>query len=250
MPRLKISDNELPIDELEEAEYSEDEYEDYDGEDPPKGTILWGYIKKMWWTYTQNEDPMIKVLFIAAENPGDLAEYDGCPIWENAALTAAAKFKWAPLLRVLGLTIRDVKTKTVVASQDDESMNGAAPIEKIASWGGPGVDSDDAYLRVVIGRERYNGEWQTRIGKWLEWEEPGEEPEEPDEPDEPEPEPEPEKAPRGRRAPAKAPAKAEPKATPSRARRGQNGASRATAARPAARGRGRRSEGSDDEPPF
>jgi hypothetical protein len=244
MPKLKVGDDELNVSELEDAEYGEGggDFESYSGEQPPKGTMLNGYVK-MWWTYTKNDDPMLKVLFVADGNKGDAAEYDGLPVWENAALTPGVKFRWAPLLNTFGLTIRDVKTKTVVADDDD---NVGAPIEKIAGVAF-GPDSDQSYCRIVTGREKYNGDWTTRVGRWLEWAEP----EDADEDEEGLPiEPEPPKATRGRRAVAKA---EEEEAAPKAAR----GARRKPAAKeePPTRGRGRRAGGAkggeaDDDPPF
>lgn len=179
MPRLKVEDDELDIEALEEAEYTEGDYESYSGERPPKGTILAGFVKKMWWTYTTNDDPMFKILFVADGNEGDEEEYEGCPIWENAALIPTAKFKWAPFMETFGITLKDVKTKLYVGPEDDPGKG--APIEKIGTWK-PG--SDDSYCRVLVDQERYNNEWQARIGKWLDYE-PGEEEEEPEEPEPP-----------------------------------------------------------------
>ncbi len=248
MPKLKVGDDELPIDELEEAEEGgERSFEPYDGEQPPVGTKLNGYVKKVWWTYTAEKpdgtggDPMLKVLVIADENDGEEEEFNGCPIWENLTLTAAVKFRWAPMLRCFGLTIRDVKNKTIV-SKDDE--NNGAPVEKIGSWE-PGEESDAAWFTMVTDRHKFNGSWQTDVGTWLPFQE------EADEEPEPEPEPEP-KARRSRRA---APAAEEEEAKPAPTR----GARRKPVAKeePVApsRGRGRRSGGAkggeaDDEPPF
>jgi hypothetical protein len=252
MPKLKVDDNEMNVKELEDAEFNEDgggQYEDYDGEQPPKGTLLGGYLKKVWWTYTQERevngetvggDPMLKVLFVASENTGEEDEFNGCPVWDNIPLTPGAKFKWAPLFRVLGLTIRDVKTKTFVAEDDD---NVGAPVEKIGEWQ-PGEESDSAWLRIVTGRHKFNGSWQTDPDKWLDYEEPEE-----DEPEE-EPEEEPAKPARGgRRAKPAAETKAAPSRPATRGRRASasdNGDTKA--AKPAARGRGRKP--ADDDPPF
>src|ERR1700691_4350988 len=133
MPKLKVDDKELNVKELEAAEFKEGEsYTSYDGDIPPKDTVLRSYVKKMWWTYTGNDDPMLKVLVESGENEGDDEQYDGLPMWENMALTAGAKFKWAPFLEWAGLTIRDVKTKTIVEDEDDPNMG--APITKIGDF--------------------------------------------------------------------------------------------------------------------
>jgi hypothetical protein len=242
VPRLKPEDTDFDLDELEEAEYSEGQFTSYDGEIPPNGTIVPGNIKKVWWTRTQNDDPMLKVLFEADETAD---EYEGLPVWENMALTAGAKFKWAPFLNFFGITLREVKTKTFVENDDDANMG--APVTKIGTWE---PDSDDSYCRIVISRERYQGEWQPHVKEWLPYDSDGE-PEE-DEPEDEIEEPEPPARGRGRTARAKAPAASASKARPPA--RGARRASSATAARkpaPAARGRrGSRTADAEDEVPF
>lgn len=273
MPKLKVMDDELDIDELEEAEYTEGDFESYEGEQPPKNTVLSGFVKKIWWCMTSNEDRMFKVLWVADGNTGDEEQYDGLPIWENLALITSAKFKWKPFIDQMGFTLRDIKTKLFVAADDD---NIGAPITKIGSWE-PG--SDESYCRVVTSRERYDGEWRTHVGKWLDWEEPeaddedeaDEEPEEeledePEEEEEQEQEEEEEEQPkkpaarRSRTAPAKAsaaPAKTSGRTTA----RSQRTAAPATSSRSsktatatkgrAAPARGRRAgKATGDEPPF
>jgi hypothetical protein len=79
----------------------------------------------------------------------------------SMALTVGAKFRWAPFLEHFGLTIRDVKTKTMVESEDD---NIGAPITKVKSFV-PG--SDDALFVGVIEKERYQGKWQGKVVEWL-----------------------------------------------------------------------------------
>jgi len=162
VPKLKMEPGDLDnIDELEEAEYEEGQFDKYDGEVPPTGTMLAMRVTKMWWTYSSNDDPMIKVLAVAEDNPGDLEDYDGLPCWMSMALTVGAKFRWAPFLEHFGLTIRDVKTKTMVESEDD---NIGAPITKVKSFV-PG--SDDALFVGVIEKERYQGKWQGKVIEWL-----------------------------------------------------------------------------------
>jgi hypothetical protein len=261
MAKLKIEDDELNVDDLEGAEYDDSkgsDFEAYDGPEPPKDTLLRGYIKKVWWTYTQKDDPMLVVLFIADGNKGKAAQYDGLPIWERAALTAGAKFKWFPLLSSIGLTIRDVKTKTFVG--DAEGIGD--PIEKIGSWK-PGEDEDGAYVNVLTAREKYNGEWSTKAGKFLEWTDPGEAADEPDEAEDPGDEDagnadedyvsEQDDKPRrgGRRAKTAAAEPEEPaQAKGGRGRGGRAAASTAPSkAKATTRGRGR-GAAKDEEPPF
>lgn len=291
IPRLRKEDTaDINVDELEAAEYSEQTYASYGGEIPPNDTILTAYVKAIWWTRTGGGSPMLKVLVIADDNEGELEEYNGLPSWENMGLSAGAKFKWAPFFSHFGFTIRDVKNKIVLASDEDDNIG--APISKIGDFV-PG--SDESWCRIITSREKYNGAWQAHVQSWLPYED--EEPEETE--DEPEVEddvswedqeqeaeedededededvveevPAPPPARRGRAAPAaKAPAAAKtsaktsntPAATSTRATAHKpataaSGPAKARAARtasvpstPTAAKRGRRAAGSSDDPPF
>jgi hypothetical protein len=269
MVKLRKEDTaDIDVEELDALEYSTETFDTYDGEVPPKDIELTGFVKKMWWTRTQNNDPMIKVLWTAEENEGDLEEYNGCPFWLNLALIGGAKFRWAPFLENYGLTLKQVKNNTDVADKDDQN---GAPINKIGNFR-PGEENDEAWCRIITDRERYNGEWKTAVKEWLpydadEEEEPEEEEPEEEEPEEEEPEPEPEPARtrgartsratsrsapetparRGARTSSRTAAKEPEKAAPARGARGAR-----TAAKPAtapARGRGR-ARGSSEDPPF
>jgi hypothetical protein len=283
MVRIRQEDVEdLDVDELDALEYSTEQFDSYDGEVPPKDITLTGYVKRMWWTRSGGGDPMLKILWVAEDNEGDTEEYNGCPFWLNYSLIGGAKFRWAPFFDTYGITLRQIK-KREIDLQEKDDQNGA-PINKIGSFR-PGEENDEAWCRIVTGSERWNGEYKPAISSWLPYDsdeadesdeaddEPeDEEDEEPD--DDVEPEPEPEPAPvrgRGRAAARSAPVKAEaPPArrgaraaaskpeqpAPARAGRGTKPAARsapakAAAAKPAARGRGRRSsDGYADDPPF
>lgn len=270
MPRLKDYDD-VDVDELEEAEYNEGgSYSDYDGEEPPRGTILSGYVKKLWLSETRNQDPMLIALFEAAGNEGDEEQYNGWATWEYLALIATAKFRWAPFFDVTGIALRDLIGKNSKLFVEEEDDQFGAPIEKIGKWE-PGEGNEDAWVRIVTKVETkgdYKG--RAKIDKWLHWEdaEAAEEPDdEPDDESEETPEQEAPK-PRGRaargassrsgaatstvRTSRTATAEAKPAAPASRTRSRASAAKPATAATaPASRGRGRgRSGGSTEEPPF
>jgi hypothetical protein len=255
-PRLKVTD--VDIDELENASYKDGggDFETYEGDIPPAGIILNAFVKKMWLTYTAEKqdgsggDPMLKILVVADGNDDTkYDEFEGCPFWENDALIASVKFKWQPFLDNFGLRLRDVlgdKSKLYVAEEDD---NNGAPIEKIGSWA-PGTDA--AYCRIVTAREKYQGDWQARIGRWLPWDASDDEQDADDEiEDDPDNEPQDDEAAqgggptRGRRTAAKAPAA---KATPTS--RGKAGRPTQAKAAPARGRRGARATGSDEDPPF
>lgn len=174
MPKLKDV-NDLDVEALDAVEYSTEEYTTYTGEVPPVGIELTGYVKRLWWTRTApkqgggGDDPMLKVLWVAADNDGDNEEYNECPFWLNAPLVPGAKFRWAPFLDVYGLTLRQIKSNTFVASKEDQN---GAPIERIGTWK-PGEESDSAWCRIITGQEPYNGEMQARVKEWLMWDEEG-----------------------------------------------------------------------------
>jgi hypothetical protein len=273
MPRLKIDDDDLDVDELESAEWDDTTYERYGGEIPPKDTFLVGYVKNVWWTETNAGDPMLKVLWIADGNTGDEEEYNGLPVWENLALTAKSKFKWAPFFRQFGLTVRMIKTKTIIAADDD---NVGAPITKIGTDFAPG---ESARCAIITGREKYNNEWQVRVAEWLDEEEAdededelddeeeGEEPEDDEDDDEEEETPPPTRTRRAASGKATASAATKPAATarpaasksstakPAAKRDGTRSTSKAPAksvskATPAHGARKAKAAGYDDEPPF
>lgn len=284
MPKLRASDWDFDEGELEGAEYNEDgdrEFEDYDGEDPPVGTILSGFIKKVWLTKAGSGADMLKVLFIAADNTGKREEFNGWPGWDNLALQANTKFKWKPFLDATGLTLRDLRTKTVTS---DEDSNLGDEITKIGEWH-PGEDSDSAWVRVLIKKETYQGVTSSKVGKFLPYEDAEEDEDEEEEeatPPKParggraaastaktsarrkaaEPEPEDEEEEEldeeeledeseEEEAPPARPSRSRSASKPaaSRASRGRTTASK-PAAKPATRARGRAAKPVDDEPPF
>jgi hypothetical protein len=295
MAKLRPEDvADIDVKALEAAEYSTEEFDKYYGETPPVGTELNAYVKRMWWTRSApkagggGNDPMLKILTVAAENEGDLAEYNDCPFWLNVTLTENAKFRWGPFFDNFGLSIRAIKARKLDI-EDAEDQNGNL-INSIDGFK-PGEEEDDAWCRIITDQEPYNGVMQPRVKEWLPWdveaeysdngdgedgdEEADDEYEDEDELEaEAETEAEPEPPARGRgaarsasrsAAPARGsrPARPAPEAAP--ARRGGRPAAaaaapapaRGRAARPAAaaaparRGRGGRGAGgSSEEPPF
>jgi len=271
MPRLKVTKQLLDPAELDAAEYKEGQnFRSYEGEIPPTGTNLPGYIKSMWVTTTNDGDAMLlKVLWVADDNAG---EYEDLPSWDNISLSAQAKWKWKPFLDTLGLSIYDFgpgpKGKIFVTGEDVDKLG--QPVERIGDWH-PGSENDEAYFNIITHKKRkLDGTgWQTEPQEWLPYDEaslngavrdediPDDEPEDEevdvedeydeDEPDEDEEE---EAAPpaRGRgKARQAAPAAARGKAARPKA------ATTTTATRgrkPAAAGRGRGRRGDTSDPPF
>lgn len=175
MPKLKGEDLAGFDPEELDVEWSETDFDTYEGEDPPSGTVLKGHVKKLWWTYASDETPMIKVLWVASGNVGSNAEYNGLPVWDNLVFKPSAAFKYGPFLQATGVTLRDIKTRTIVAEDDD---NMGAPIEKIGKFA-PG---EDAECGIVTKREKYQGNWSTKVGKFIE--QPDDEDDDEDEPEE------------------------------------------------------------------
>jgi hypothetical protein len=158
--KLKVADmNGFDPEELD-VEWSDVEYETYDGDQPPTGTLLKGYVKKMWWTETSDETPMIKVLWVAANNTGKLEEFNGLPIWDQLVFKTSAAFRYGPFLQVVGLTLKQIHKNTYLADDDDSI---GAPIEKIAKFE-PG---EDAEVSVITKRAKFKGEWKVEVGKYV-----------------------------------------------------------------------------------
>jgi hypothetical protein len=202
VPKLKASEFTFDEDELENAEYSDDEgfVSTYEGEDPPAGIILCGYARKMWLSESSSGADMLVVAFDADENDGDYEEYNGWSTLDYETLQANTKFKWKPFIDALGLTLKDIKNKMYT---EDTAEKLGDVVEKIGTWK-PGAENDGAWARVLTKREEYpknSGEFQTKIAKWLPWEDA----------DEAAPEPQPAPAAPARRAAATAkPATAKP----------------------------------------
>lgn len=173
MPRLRVDDDELDVDELEEAEYEESSYEPYKGKQPPKGTVLYGYLKKVWWTYNSNDVRMLTVIFEATAESG---KYKGLGVWDRLTLNPASKFRWAPFLEATGITLSDIKNKMIVEKQDE---NQGRPVKKIGTF--VVGDEEKSAVRIITGRELFREEWQTKADKWLPWADPDDDDEEEEE---------------------------------------------------------------------
>jgi hypothetical protein len=158
--KLKVADMAGFDPEELDVEWEDSDFESYDGEQPPTGTILRGYFKKAWWTYTKDDTPMIKVLWVAADNTGKLEEYNGLPIWDQLVFKTSAAFRYGPWLQITGVTLKQIHKNTTLADDDD---NVGAPIEKIAKWA-PG---EDAEASVITKRVKYQGEWKVEVGKYV-----------------------------------------------------------------------------------
>jgi hypothetical protein len=190
MPKLRREEvADLDVKTLDEQEYTEGDFDVYEGEIPPANTELTGYVKNLWWCRTAEKDdgtgldPMIKVLWVAADNEGDNEEFNGLGIWENLVLVPGAKFRWAPFLNTHGITLKEIKSSTYVGEEDDERVGGA-PIEKIGNFE-PGEEHDEAWSRVITKRRFYNEEWRAEAKSWLPWAD-GEAPDDGEEPADPE----------------------------------------------------------------
>jgi chemotaxis protein histidine kinase CheA len=165
LPKFRVPDEDMDIKELEEAEFDEEgQFKPYTGKQPPKGTILRGIIKKAWMTETNAGKLMLKVIFEATEESG---EYEGLGIWDNIAFQPNTKFRWKPFLDATGLTLRGIKTQMYLEDDDD---NIGSPIIRIGKdWV---VGEDSTAVMVVTRRTRRDGEWESEVDSWLEYEAP------------------------------------------------------------------------------
>lgn len=184
MPRMKLRDDEFDEKALD-VDYEKSTFKRYTGKIPSTGTILVARVTKMWWTQSEAGNSMIKLIAVAEQNTGDTKQYNDLPTWEYLTFTPESAFRYKPFLENFGLTVRDIKRKMMVA---DEPDNIGDVIESIADWE---VGSDDALCRIVVKRDRYDGEWRSKIDRegWLPYDEDDEpdDDEDDDEPDEEEP---------------------------------------------------------------
>lgn len=173
MPRHKFSRGEFDVDELD-VEY--DKGTRYTGDIPPTGTVVLARVTKMWLTESSQGDIMFKALAVAEDGDDqdpEVGEYDGLPIWENLTMNPDAAFKYQPFVEAFPFTLKEMRDNLYIARDDD---NVGAPVEKIGTWE-PG--SDDALCYIVTKKDRYNGQWQAKIGDILPFEEEEEEEEPP-----------------------------------------------------------------------
>lgn len=164
MPKMKWGDD-FDEDALDDEEYdpdSEGGFEPYDGPIPPKDKILKGEIKKVWALMSGSGNPMFKVIFEAKGNTGELAEYNGLPIWDNVVWVPQNKWRWQPWLEAVGIpNAATVKRATVTATDDD---NVGSPVMKV----GKVSFANPVPVRVLTGKpDSYNDEPKATVGKWL-----------------------------------------------------------------------------------
>lgn len=156
MPRMKLKDDEFNVKELD-VEVGESKFKRYTGEVPKTGTILICRVTKMWWTQSGDGTSQIFMMAFAEQNEGKLKEFNGLPIREYLTFKPTAAFRYVPAMECLGFTLRDIKAKMIV---EDEPDTIGDVITKIGDFV---VGSEDALVRLVIKRERYEDEWTAKI---------------------------------------------------------------------------------------
>lgn len=154
MPRMKWGS--ADFDELPE-EWDEQDFEPYEGPTPPANKLLNGTVKKMWASESKQGNDMIVVLFEAAGNTGDREQYNGWSTFDRIALTPGSAFRYGPLLEIMGVSLRELQTKTVV-SDDEENLG--LPILKV------GMRKIPFDCAVITKSENYDGERQAKVGKY------------------------------------------------------------------------------------
>lgn len=174
MAKMKFSKNDdIDWAGLDEEEFDPDDdggFVAYDGEIPPAGILLKGDVTKLWLVKSQAGDWMYKALFIAdcghdtdsdglCEEDCKYAEYNGCPIWDNVLWSLPqVKFKWGHFLNGMGITLKDIRAKTVV---DDEEDNIGLPVKKV------GVSKLPYPMQVITARGKFEGKTKPEVKKWV-----------------------------------------------------------------------------------
>jgi hypothetical protein len=156
MVRMKLTKEEFDPKKLD-VEVEGRRFERYDGEIPRNGTILQIRVTKMWWTQADDGTSMIKLIAVAEDNNGRLAQFNGLPTWEYLTWKSTAAFRYKPFLQCFDIPLSDIG-KDMDVEQDDDNIG--TPINSIGDWV---VGSDDAVARIVIKRDRYNGEWTSKV---------------------------------------------------------------------------------------
>jgi hypothetical protein len=153
VPRMKwgADFDELPDD------WEESDFEPYDGPEPPSNKLLNGEVKKMWAATFSSGNEGIVALFEAGGNTGDREKYNGWSTFERIPLIPSMNWKYGPLLEALGITLEDVKRRTVVEDEDD---NVGTPIKKIGKLTFPKA------CAVITKREKNGDEVEARAGKF------------------------------------------------------------------------------------
>lgn len=166
MPRMKFEDDDFDEKELD-VPYDGPQFERYRGDIPKTGTVLTARVTKGWWLVNEDGEQQTKLIVVAEQNNGSLAEFNGLPTWETLTWETRASGRYMPFLMNFGLTTRDVKRKLFVDDKDD---NIGTPIQSI---GGLEIGSDDFLCQIVIFRDWYDqgrgqGEWRSKID-WDGW---------------------------------------------------------------------------------
>jgi hypothetical protein len=159
MPKMRWADAEA-FDDLPE-EWDEAEFEPYDGDEPPPNIALRGKIKKIWAVQFSSGNDGFKVLFEAAGNTGEREEYDGWGVFDNVAFTPGSAFRYGPLLELLGVTLSDVKSRSVVGEEDNTGF----PVTKIAEFRMP-ADGFPCKIRTKTETNEEYGR-QTKVGTYM-----------------------------------------------------------------------------------
>jgi hypothetical protein len=166
MPRLKLTKEEFNVKELDVEIDREQSFQRYDGDIPRNGTILIARVTKMWWTSSQEGDSQIRLIVVAEQNEDRKAEYNDLPTWERLTFKKSAAFRYLPFLENFDISLADVFNKTIVSDGEDKI---GIPIESIAGWE-PG--SDEALCRIVIERDHFGKDVQSKVAVdgWLPYE--------------------------------------------------------------------------------
>lgn len=162
MPKLKLDGDLFDADALEEAEEGE-QFDDYEGEVPKTNTVLRGKIVGMWATKSEAGNARFPYLWVAEGNTGPLAQYNGLPVFDGVTWTEKAASFYKPFLRAFGLKAKTVQGKTTVEEEEGRFGNKITRIGKLEF----SRESDDGLCRMIIKREKYEGEYRSKCKKFL-----------------------------------------------------------------------------------
>lgn len=145
-----------------DAAEAEGGFAPYEGEIPPKNTILKGKVKRVQLKLNRNEDPMINGVFETGDDHPAKKEYNGCPAWFNINVTDQGKGYVNEFFRALGMSKEDIVSFWVEGPNlEDKKLP--------SSFVGVGdfEFKDGMPVRIMSGRGRHKGVERMEVASFL-----------------------------------------------------------------------------------
>lgn len=153
MAKMKWRADDVDWKGLQDEEFEDNDFPVYDGPEPPANILLSGQIDKCWLVESAKGDWMFKVVFQAKDNEGDRKVYEEWSCWDNVLWSLPqCKFMWQPFLDALGISLKDIKDRTIVGEED----NVGTVVERIGKVEFP------AFIRIKTSKVK-TGDYKGKI---------------------------------------------------------------------------------------